>query len=153
MINGTLYHLGVVTADLDAAMAHYRDLGVPEFVRMDTDYPARFRGRDIRIANRNAFGQWGDLVVEIVEPGRGDGPQREALSARGEGVFHVGYSTDDLVQRPLSAAACFEVLSDATGEPTGIVYLDTVAALGFFVELVPSTMATGIVQRVKEASR
>jgi hypothetical protein len=143
-----MYHLGVVTSDVDRAMAHYTELGVPSFWRLDTNYPARFRGRPTRIANRNAFGQWGDLIIEIVEPGEGDGPQREALRQRGEGVFHVGYSTADLDQRPLNAQACFDVLSDPDASATGVVYLDTVAALGFFVELVPESMANAIIERV-----
>jgi methylmalonyl-CoA/ethylmalonyl-CoA epimerase len=149
MINGQMYHLGVVTADLDRAMQHYGELGVPSFWRMDTDYPARFRGESTHISNRNAFGQWGDIIVEIVEPGGGYGPQREALTARGEGVFHVGYSTTDVTQRPLNAGACFEVLIDIDDRPSGIVYLDTFADLGFFVELVPEVVATSIIERLR----
>ena len=77
-IDGRLYHFGVVVRDIDAAMATYRTLlGVPSFRRVDTNYPARHRDWTGTIANRNAFGRWGDLIVELVEPGLGAGPARE----------------------------------------------------------------------------
>src|SRR4051794_7420462 len=137
-IDGKLYHLGVVVRDIDAAMGRYRTLlGVPSFHRLDTNYQARHRDWRGTIANRNAFGRWGDLVVELVEPGLGNGPAGEFLERRGEGIFHVGYATDDPTQRPGGVSACFEVLSSVRPDGTfGIVYLDTVDALGFFLELV-----------------
>jgi methylmalonyl-CoA/ethylmalonyl-CoA epimerase len=86
-IDADLFHLGVVVRDIDAAMAAYRTvLGVPSFHRIDTNYPARHRGWRGTIANRNAFGEWGDLIVELVEPGLGNGPAGEFLAARGEGM-------------------------------------------------------------------
>jgi methylmalonyl-CoA/ethylmalonyl-CoA epimerase len=95
-IRGDLYHLGVVVGDIDEAMETYRTLlGVPAFYRLDTNYQARHRDWMGTIANRNAFGRWGELVVELVEPGLGQGPAGEYFHSRGPGVFHVGYATDD----------------------------------------------------------
>ena len=149
-IDGDLYHLGVVVRDVDAAMATYRTvLGVPAFYRIDTNYQARHRGWHGTIANRNAFGTWGDLIVELVEPGLGNGPAGEFLEARGEGIFHVGYATDDPTQRPSGISACFEVLSSIRPDGTfGIVYLDTLELLGFFVELVHTPTAQQVKQMV-----
>jgi hypothetical protein len=57
-------------------------------------------------------------------------------------VFHVGYATDDPTQRPDGAEACFEVHSSLRDDGTyGIVYLDTLDRLGFFLELVHTPMA------------
>jgi methylmalonyl-CoA/ethylmalonyl-CoA epimerase len=149
MIEGHMYHLGVVTRDIDTAMTNYREvLGLGPFWRLDTHYPARFRGHDTTIANHNAFGQWGELLIEIVQPGLGHGPQHEALRDRGEGIFHVGYSTTNPDQRPTGVGACFEVL-DTQSLPTGIVYLDTLATLGYFVELVPEAQANSLMTRVR----
>ena len=150
-IDGRLYHLGVVVRDVDAAMARYRALlGVPAFHRLDTNYQARHRDWVGTIANRNAFGKWGDLVVELVEPGLGRGPAGEYLDSRGEGVFHVGYATDDPTQRPGGVAPCFEVHPTIRPDGThGIVYLDTLDTLGFFVELVDRPMAERIVELVE----
>ena len=151
IIDGRLYHLGVVVRDVDAAMATYSTLlGVPAFHRVDTNYPARHRDWEGTIANRNAFGRWGNLIVEVVEPGLGDGPAAEFLDVRGEGVFHVGYATDDPTQRPGGLGPCFEVRNTIRADGTyGIVYLDTLETLGFFVELVHTPIADGIVELVE----
>lgn len=149
-IDGRLYHLGAVVRDIDEAMATYtRLLGVPAFHRLDTNYHARHRDWEGTIANRNAFGKWGDLVVELVEPGLGEGPADEYLERHGPGLFHVGYATDDPSQTPGGIGPCFEVHSTRRSDGTfGIVYLDTLAVLGFFVELVETPLAERIIASV-----
>ena len=149
-IDGRLYHLGVVVRDVDRGMATYSTLlGVPAWHRIDTHYEARHRDWQGTIANRNAFGAWGDLLVELVEPGLGQGPAGEFLERRGEGVFHVGYSVDDPTQRPGGRGPCFEVHPTRRDDGTyGIVYLDTLDDLGFFVELVHAPIAENIIAMV-----
>jgi hypothetical protein len=151
-IHGSIYHVGVVVRDLDSAMDLYRlVLGVPAFHRIDTSYPARHRDWYGTIANRNAFGRSGGLIFELVEPGVPNGPAHEFLSSRGEGVFHIGYSTDDPAQRPAGVGPCFEVESSRMADGNcGIVYLDTIASLGYFVELVETSMAERIVAFVDD---
>jgi catechol 2,3-dioxygenase-like lactoylglutathione lyase family enzyme len=153
MIDGSMYHLGIVVRDIDAAMEHYRTvLGLGPFARLDTSYPARFRDWRGTIENRNAFAKWGDIYLELVEPGPAPGVARQWLETRGEGVFHVGYSTADVRQRPGNTEVCFEVLNIQTASgDVGIVYLDTVEALGYYVELVDAPRAEGIVQRIAAA--
>jgi hypothetical protein len=134
---GTLYQIGVVVKDIEAGMAHYSTLlGLGPWSRVDTDYTARYRGWSGRVANRNAFARWGELYLEMVEPGVGEANAMEWLRTRGEGIFHLGYATDDLEQRPGGVESAFETLDTLTadGRPA-IVHLDTVAQLGYFVEL------------------
>jgi hypothetical protein len=142
-IEGRLYHLGITVRDIDAAMTLYRSiLAVPKFHRLDTNYQARHRDWTGTIANRNAYGRLGDLMIELVEPGEGLGPAHEFLATRGEGVFHVGYATDDPTQRPGGTPACFEVHSSVRADGTyGVVYLDTLDTLGYFIELVETSAA------------
>ena len=113
--NGTLYQIGV----------------------------GRYREWTGRIANRNAFARWGALYLEMIEPGAGQSNAREWLETRGEGIFHLGYATDDLDQRPGGVEVCFETLSNRTpeGKPA-VIHLDTVEQLGYFVELADSALAT-----------
>ena len=141
--NGTLYQIGVVVQNLEAGMAHYSTLlGLGPFARIDTDYTGRYRGRSGRIANRNAFAKWGDLYLEMIEPGLGESNAKEWLRTRGEGIFHLGYATDDLEQRPGGTEVCFEALDSltATGRPA-VIHLDTVEQLGYFVELADRSLA------------
>jgi catechol 2,3-dioxygenase-like lactoylglutathione lyase family enzyme len=131
------YQIGVVVADLDADIDRYsRLLGLSGWKRMDTDYVARYRDWEGRIANRNAFAPWGPIHLEMIEPGIGEGNAREWLDTRGEGIFHVGVAVDDMADRPVAADVVFEVQSQRTpGGRPAIVHLDTVAELGFFLEL------------------
>ncbi len=132
-----IYQIGVVVADLDAGIDHYsRLLGLTGWKRMDTDYVARYRDWEGRIANRNAFAPWGPIHLEMIEPGVGEGNAREWLSTRGEGIFHVGVAIDDMDKRPMDAEVVFEVRTQRRpdGGPA-ILHLDTVATLGFFLEL------------------
>ncbi len=149
-IDGRLYHLGIVVRDIDDGMVAYRRLlGVPAFHRLDTNYHARHRDWEGTIANRNAFGKWGDLIVELVEPGLGRGPAHEYLNLRGPGIFHVGYATDNPAQTPGGIRPCFEVHPTRRLDGTfGIVYLDTLELLGFYVELVETPSAQRIIATV-----
>lgn len=133
----TPYQVGVVVADLDAGMARYsRLLGLSGWKRMDTDYVARYRDWEGRIANRNAFAPWGPIHLEMIEPGIGEGNAMEWLQTRGEGIFHIGVAADDVRDRPHGAEVVFEVRTQQQpdGSPA-IVHLDTVDSLGFFLEL------------------
>jgi hypothetical protein len=151
-VEGRLYHVGVVVRDIDAAMTAYRSLlGVETFHRMDTHYEARHRDWTGTIANRNAFGRLGGLMVELVEPGLGRGPAHEFLDTRGEGLFHIGYATEHPDQRPGGVGPCFEVHSTRRSDGTyGIVYLDTLESLGFFVELVARSTADRLITLVDD---
>lgn len=140
---GKLYQIGVVVRDIDAGMEHYRTLlGLGPFQRLDTHYTGRYRGTLQQIANRNAFARWGDLYLEMVEPGEGQSSASEWLAARGEGIFHLGYATTDLQQRPAGVEVCFETVENLTeeGHPA-IVHLDTLEQLGYFVELADHRLA------------
>ena len=44
------------------------------------------------------------------------------------------------------------MLNNVDPETGGIVYLDTVATLGYFVELVPEAIATSLIERVNAAT-
>ena len=134
---GTLYQIAVVVRNLEQGMAQYSTLlGLGPYARIDTDYTGRYRDWTGRIANRNAFARWGDLYLEMIEPGIGESNAREWLETRGEGIFHLGYATDNLDQRPGGVSVCFEALD--TRLPSGktaVIQLDTVGQLGYFVEL------------------
>lgn len=140
---GKVYQVGAVTADLERAMEAYsRLLGLTGWKRMDTDYHGRYRNWSGRIANRNAFAPWGAIHLELIEPGEGEGNAKEWLRTRGEGIFHLGVAVDDVRHRAADAEVVFEVTSrlQPDGSPA-IVHLDTVAELGYFVELAWRPMA------------
>lgn len=136
-IPGDFYQIGIVVRDIDEGMETYRRLlGLGPFWRLDTDYEGRYRDWRGRFANRNAFTRWGPLYLEMIEPVVGEGNAKEWLETRGEGIFHLGYAVDDLSWRPDGADCVFE--SWGATLPNGdaaVIHLDTVEALGYFVEL------------------
>lgn len=134
---GDFQQIGVVVRDIDIGMARYRDLlGLGPFWRMDTDYHGRYRDWRGRFANRNAFTRWGDVYLEMIEPVVGEGNAREWLETRGEGIFHLGYAVDDMSQRPDGAECVFESWgATVAGGGAAVIHLDTVATLGYYVEL------------------
>ena len=142
-IVGEFQQIGVVVRDIEQGMARYRELlGLGPFWRLDTNYEGRYRDWRGRFANRNAFTRWGDIYLEMIEPVVGQGNAREWLETRGEGIFHLGYAVDDLGQRPGGAVCVFEswgaVMPD--GGPA-VIHLDTVAQLGYYVELTDRALA------------
>lgn len=151
---GKLYQIGVVVRNLEAGMEHYRSLfGLGPFRRLDTNYTGRYRGTSQHIANRNAFARWGDLYLEMIEPGSGQSTASEWLADRGEGIFHLGYSTTNLTQRPGGVEACFETIDNLTedGVPA-IVHLDTIEQLGYFVELADHQLAERLARWIDGAA-
>lgn len=149
-IDGDFYQIGVVVRDIDAGMARYRSMfGLGPFWRLNTCYQGRYRDWSGTFANRNAFTRWGTVYLEMIEPGEGRGNAREWLETRGEGIFHLGYATDDLTQRPGDSVVCFE--SFGARLPDGgpaVIHLDTVAQLGYFVELSDRALVDGLNARV-----
>ena len=149
-VAGSIYQIGVVVPDLEKGMADYsRILGLGNWKRMDTDYVGRYRSWEGRIANRNAFAQWGPIHLEMIEPGVGEGNAMEWLRTRGAGMFHVGVAVEDVRNRPDDLEVVFEVITQTQpdGSPA-IVHLDTVSMLGYFIELTYRPLAEALSARV-----
>ena len=149
---GDFYQIGVVVRDIDRGMDHYRQLlGLGPFWRLDTDYEGRYRDWRGRFANRNAFTRWGNVYLEMIEPVIGEGNAREWLETRGEGIFHLGYAVDDLDQRPGGVECVFESWGARTPDGNAaVIHLDTVASLGYFVELSDRTLAHQLNARIDQ---
>lgn len=148
--DATLYQIGIVVRDLEKSTRTYSEIfGLSGWRTMNTDYRARWRGREGRVTNRNAFARWNDLYLEMVEPGVGNSSAREWLGARGEGIFHLGYIVDGSPIVPPGMAASFEVIGET---PPKIIHLDTVASLGYFVELAEREICERLMRWIDEGS-
>lgn len=135
-LDATLHQIGVIVRNLEEGMAHYGNLlGLGPYMRLDPTYEARFHDWRGTISNRNAFAKWGDLYLEMVEPGLGEGVHRHWLETRGEGIFHLGFWTDDMNQRPAGVEVCFESLPPGGEGKASVVMFDTLDTLGWYVEI------------------
>lgn len=87
--------VGFVVRDLDRAMAMYGPLFGP-FYTMDGSVPqALFRGRLADVKLRMAFGQSGDLQIELIEWCEGESPHGEFIQSGREGMHHIRFRVDD----------------------------------------------------------
>lgn len=82
-----LHHVGVVVADLDAAIAQYEGLGFRDGERHAIPEQA------IAAVTFRAGPGW----VELIQPTDPEGPIARYMAKRGEGTHHVAYAVDDIV--------------------------------------------------------
>ncbi len=80
-----LAHVGVAVADLDEAVAFYRDV-----LRLELAPPVTIDGATIVSVNL------GDVEVELMKPQASDGPVAKFLAKRGPGIHHICYRVPDL---------------------------------------------------------
>ena len=96
-----LHHVGIVVADLDAAVEHYRGLGFGEPDWHDV------AEQGVRVASFRA----GPGHLELMTPTVPDSGIARYLASRGDGIHHVAYGVADLegALRRLSEAG-FELI-------------------------------------------
>ncbi len=81
-----LHHVGIVVADIDAAMARYAALGFAG-------------GEKFEIAQQGVVActyHAGSGYVELIQPTDPDGAIGRFMTKRGEGMHHIAYRVDDL---------------------------------------------------------
>lgn len=146
---GGLFQQAYVVDDLAAAEAAMRgSLGCGEFVELPaSDLGYVLRGQPVQCALAIGFARSGDLQIELLQPVRGVGLHVEFLRDRGPGLHHLGFMVDDR-DATIAAADALGFPSVMSGEFGSLrfAYLDTVAALGVFAEIVedPDGMLMGM---------
>lgn len=137
--------IGILVADLDAAMRAARDLAglAPWMVYQMSAAAARtweYRGRPGTFSMRAALHGEGPQV-ELVQPLTGPSIYDEWIAERGHGLHHIAFFVDDLAvsARDMEAAG-FTVIQRGTGHGLagdgGHAYFDTLATLGVLVEAI-----------------
>jgi len=96
-----LDHVGIIVGDLDKAVEHLQSLGIGPFKsfkkvdRQDTKlYGKPIDPDDIKLGVKVA-NIGGDVKIELIQP-LGEGPWREFLDTRGDGIHHLAFAVDDI---------------------------------------------------------
>lgn len=98
---------------------------------------------------RGRMPELGQVYLEMVEPVIGQGNAKEWLETRGEGIFHLGYATDNLGQRRDGTACVFESWGACLPDGSAaVIHLDTVEQLGYYLELTDRKLAQGLNARI-----
>ena len=102
----------------------------------------RYRGVEGSFDHSSAYGQWGDLMVELVrDDTAGRSPVRDVVGHRGEGLHHLAFFVDDLEAevRRLGRLGWAEAMWAETSVGTAFAFCDSTAELGHMVELYEPT--------------
>lgn len=131
---GRTFQICYVVEDMDAAIAHWTGtMGVGPFVRFPVPLQAEWlEVRSQRVpADNDVFGAVslsysGDMMIELIQPGRDPSPYREFLAAGRRGVHHVGTFADDYdAQLAAARAAGIGVAMEGVLPMSRFAYLDT----------------------------
>ncbi len=148
--------------DLDAAVvAHHRRFGSgPFFVARHVALSSsQHRGAEQPFDHSSAYGQWGDVMVELVVQHNPDPSALHDMFPHGsgiEGLHHAALFVDDLavaIGRFGAEGAPLAQLSVTAGG-TAFAFVDTVAAYGHMLELYePTSQLTGFYDFVAQAAK
>jgi methylmalonyl-CoA/ethylmalonyl-CoA epimerase len=100
---GSIHHVGIIVADLGAAVEKYRALGFEP-------------GEIQRLATQNIDAvalRAGESWIELISPVEHDSPLGRFLESRGEGMHHIAYLIDDVDATLTSLANAGVELIDA----------------------------------------
>ena len=84
-----LNHIGIAVESLEKAISFYRDV-----LKMKMTGSEVLEDQKVKLATFEI----GGTVIELLEPTGSDSPISKFIKKRGEGVHHIAYQTDDIVQ-------------------------------------------------------
>lgn len=105
-----LHHLGILVADLDAALGFYGEGGT---LGLDGETPHDAPEHDIRAVLLNV----GDSHLEVFAPLTATGPLARTLAKRGPGMHHVAFEVADIEAALNACRAAGVELIDAVPRP------------------------------------
>ncbi len=137
-----LFQVGIVVHDLEKSMKQYQSLlGIDKWEVMEIDsstIPMTYRGKPAELSFKVAFCMLGSLMLELIEPVKGNGTYRDFLNDHGEGIHHLGHIRVDDLNEAVQALEKAGFPCIETGDvPDSLswAYVDTTAALGYIIEL------------------
>ena len=157
---GAPVQVAYAVRDVRAAAARWaeRDGAGPFFVNEHIPVVnVRYRGAPGAFDHSSAYGQWGDVMVELVQDHTaGPSAVRDVVGEGGEGLHHVAFFVDDLdaAQAVLAARGWPEAMRAETASGAVFVFHDATAELGHMIELyVGSPGLRGFYAMVAAAAR
>ncbi len=116
-----------------------------------------YRGVASDFVHTSAYGQWGDVMMELVQQdSEGPSPFRDMYGKGEEGIHHVAIMVESMTETYAHYQSLgFAVAARAeTRSGVEFAFIDTTAALGHMIEIYQGTpQLRGFYAFVKEASR
>lgn len=137
----TPHHICIVVKDLDAATAYYESLGIGPWQDFPSLEPFRHE-LDVRdpegfVQLKYRYAQVGGLQLQLCEPSDGDTDQRRFLDTHGEGVFHLGFTVEDVDAAEAQGLALKlqPLIHGRTPDRNGFTYFDTRDRAGIVLQV------------------
>lgn len=115
-----------------------------------------YRGDSSTFDHTSAYGQWGDVMVELVQD-HGSGPSvvRDMYQPHESGLHHLAYFVDDIEQATSELGELgFPLGMSALAGETRFHHVDATDTLGHFIELYePNKALVAFYERVREAAQ
>lgn len=115
-----------------------------------------YRGRPSTFDHSSAYGQWGSVMVELVQDhGTAASVVRERYAPDQSGLHHLAHLVPDLDEAIAGLEAQgFSLAMTATSSATRFVFVDAVARLGHMIELYqPTDRVSSFYEFVARAGR
>jgi len=126
-------HVALAVADLDAAIAHYRDVWGIEVSHRETV---------VDQGVEEAMLPFGDTFLQLIAPAGEETTVGRFLASRGEGLHHLAYEVDDLPRTLEDLKAKGVQLIDEVPRPGGrghlVAFVHPKSNHGLLVELIQS---------------
>jgi len=137
-VGAGLFQQAYIVTDRAVAERSMRmSFGCTRFASFEMEGDWVYRGRPVSCTLSLAFGRSGDVQIELMQPLHGEGIHFEFLERRGPGLHHLGFMIDDMAASVAAAERDgFTAAMSGGFGGVGITYLDTVDALGLYVELI-----------------
>ncbi|MBL7489461.1 VOC family protein [Frankia sp. AgB1.9] len=154
---GDVQQIGYIVRDLDQALASWLELGVgPWFVMRGQSQTGTYRGRPCTVPLSIAFGNSGDLQIELIAQ-EDDTPSiyREFLDSGRDGFHQLAWWTTDFdaTMRSVEAAGWPVVWSGDGGGAARFAYAEPPAGPATIIEIMELTATTdGMATLVREAA-
>ncbi len=115
------------------------------------------RGQPQKFLHTSAYGQWGSVMMELVQQDEeGPSPFRDMYQPGEEGIHHTAMMVDSMAEAyEQIASQGFEIAAKAgTLSGTEFAFVDTVATMGHMIEIYEkSEQLLGFYEMVRSASR
>ncbi len=159
LLNAPIVQVAYFVGDAKAAAERMaRTLGAGPFFfipRIELEW-GEHRGAPRKFLHSSAYGQWGDVMMELVQQDdEGPSPFRDVYAPGEEGIHHVATMVDSLPEtyRHYSELGFGVAAKAATLTGTEFAFIDTVAVLGHMVEIYEkSPQLTAFYRLVRDAA-
>lgn len=141
-----------------SALKMTKTLGAGPFFVLDKIQLSRcdLRGKPGDFVHTSAYGQWGDVMMELVQQdSEGPSPFRDMYAPGEEGIHHVACFVDSM-QSSIDeyALAGFALASRAETMGSEFAFIDTSATLGHMIEIyIGDERLRGFYDFVRDAAR